>query len=583
MPINRNSDSNIPPINYTSMTTVAETVTGTTENDIVAVDPDGLSAGDTIDLDTGTDTLRLTAPGTMDLTLPASIAGVENLEGSSGDDIFILTLAQLGLIRAINGMAGFDVVQFATAGAYNLSTLGPTIAGIEEFRGSQGVDTITGTSGDDRINGNAGNDTLSGGAGNDYLDGGAGGDTLRGGAGSDVYVIDAAADIVDESVAGSDGIDEVQSYITLYLTATSIRGSVENLTLLGAASIGGRGNALNNVITGNSGNNPLLGFGGNDTLIGGDGTDSLDGGVGDDTMNGGSGDDTYYVDSAGDIIIEAAGGGSDKVIASINFSMVGTQLEKLDLWGSSGSSASTDALDATGNEFDNYISGNAGINRLSGGAGNDTLDGLGGADILIGGKGNDIYVIDASDTLVEKAGEGVDTVLAAFSYRLTDNFENLQLTGLRAVNATGNGAANRLTGNAGANTLSGLGGNDVLDGGAGNDVMTGGTGKDHFVFSTAPGGTGNIDRITDFKAGEDRIDLENAIFTALGAKTGLLSALAFAQNVKGVALRATDRIIYETDTGKLFYDADGTGAQKAVQIAKLDSNLQLKASDFWVF
>ena len=95
-----------------------------------------------------------------------------------------------------------------------------------------------------------------------------------------------------------------------------------------------------------------------------------------------------------------------------------------------------------------------GNNILSGGTGNDTM---------IGGLGNDTYVVDAvGDVVTELAGEGTDTVQSSVSYTLSDNVENLQLTGTAAINATGNTLDNVLTGNSG---------NNILSGGAGNDTM----------------------------------------------------------------------------------------------------------------
>ena len=68
------------------------------------------------------------------------------------------------------------------------------------------------------------------------------------------------ADTVNESLAGSTGIDTVQSSISFSLANTTrVLGSVEYLTLLGTGNINGIGNALTNVITGNAGTNVLNG------------------------------------------------------------------------------------------------------------------------------------------------------------------------------------------------------------------------------------------------------------------------------------------------------------------------------------
>ena len=162
---------------------------------------------------------------------------------------------------------------------------------------------------------------------------------------------------------------------------------------------------------------------------------------------------------------------------------------------------------------------------------------------------------------------------------------------------TGNGAVNRLDGRSGNDTLRGGAGNDQLSGGSGNDRLNGGTGndvlrggsgddrlsgadgQDIFVFHTALGRS-NIDRIDDYSVREDTIHLENAVFN--GIRDGDLRAAAFARNAAGTARDASDRVIYETDTGKLFFDRDGTGSAQKVHFATLNSNLGLTHDDFFV-
>ena len=205
----------------------------------------------------------------------------------------------------------------------------------------------------------------------------------------------------------------------------------------GAADIDGIGNELGNTIIGNAGAN---------VLNGGAGNDSLDGGAGADTLIGGAGDDVCVVDNAADIVTENANEGIDTVKASVSYAL-SSNVEHLSLTG-------TAAIDGTGNELDNTLIGNAGANVLNGGAGNDVLDGGGGADTLLGGTGDDIYRVDnTADVVTEGAGEGTDTVRASATYALSDNVENLQLTGYANIDGTGNAQANILAGNAGDNVL----------------------------------------------------------------------------------------------------------------------------------
>ncbi|MGO4832860.1 calcium-binding protein, partial [Rhizobiaceae sp. 2RAB30] len=309
-----------------------------------------------------------------------------------------------------------------------------------------------------------------------------------------------------------------------------------------------------------------------DVLTGDAGANILDGGAGADRMAGGAGDDTYIVDNIGDIVTELPGGGTDTVKSSVSFTL-GANVENLTLTGRAN-------INAYGNSGANVLTGNAGHNTLSGGA---------GADTMIGGAGNDTYFVDnIGDKVIEKAGEGTDTVRASVSFTLGANVENLTLTGSANISGTGNGLANVLIGNAGNNLLDGGAGNDRIDGGAGNDtlkgglgndVLTGGAGHDTFVFDTALNARTNVDKITDFSVVDDVIHLDNAVFSALTA-TGVLADKFFAKNTTGLAQDANDHIIYETDTGKLFYDANGNAPGGSTHFATLQPNLTLTAWDF---
>lgn len=388
--------------------------------------------------------------------------GADTLIGGNGDDTYIID--DLSDTLSESSSAGTDTVE---------SSITYTLLNNFENLVLTGVDDIdgTGSGANNILVGNSGNNILMGLNGNDTLDGGKGADTLIGDAGNDTYVVDNVGDVVVETSGA--GTDTVLSFIDYALGA-----NLENLTLLGSASINGTGNLLNNVIIGNSGNNVL------------------DGGGGADSLFGGAGNDTYMVDSGNDSLTENAGEGIDTVQSSISYTL-GANVENLVLTG-------TSAINSTGNELDNWLTGNAANNTLSGGLGNDTLNGLGGADILKGGAGNDIYWVDELDTVSESSGEGADTVMASFSYTLGNDVENLILTGIASVNGTGNSQNNVLTGNDAANTLSGAIGNDTLTGGKGTDTLDGGTGNDSYVFSRGDGAdlvqdyqtTANIDLLS---------------------------------------------------------------------------------------
>jgi Ca2+-binding RTX toxin-like protein len=160
-----------------------------------------------------------------------------------------------------------------------------------------------------------------------------------------------------------------------------------------------------------------------------------------------------------------------------------------------------------------------------------------------------------------------------------------------ALTLTGNNGINTLTGTSYADTLIGNGGNDILVGGLGNDrllgglgkdTLTGGAGLDTFRFDTAPNATTNLDTIADFSLVDDTIELENAIFTALTV-TGTLNAANFRSGAGVItAADSNDYLIYNTTTGFLYYDANGSATGAAIQIATFTGKPLLTASDFWV-
>ncbi len=278
------------------------------------------------------------------------------------------------------------------------------------------------------------------------------------------------------------------------------------------------------------------------------------------------------------------GGTGESVVSSATASVAA--LAGLTLTGTAGA----DSLN--GGSGDDNLSGLGGNDTLVGYAGNDTLNGGTGNDKMNGGTGDDTYHVDSTrDTVTEAAGAGIDTVVSTLSaYTLGLNVENLTLGGSSAATGTGNALANALSGTAGANTLSGLAGNDSLVGGAGNDKLVGGAGNDQltgglgadiFRFDSALNAGANVDAVVDFLAGSDRIQLENAIFKSLKA-TGTLSSANFLASADALAADANDFVLYDTDSGALYYDADGSGAAAATQFATLIGVSSLSAADFMV-
>ena len=193
------------------------------------------------------------------------------------------------------------------------------------------------------VHGQGGNDRLLGGAGADTLDGGTGNDVMKGYGGDDSYWVDSLADFVSE--AGGAGEDTIYTTVSLDLTATNLRGDIENVTLV-AGNLNALGNGLDNELTGTGVANLLDGRGGADRLI------------------GLAGNDIYVVDNLGDVVDEAAGAGTDTIRSSIAFSLaVSAQVlglvERIELTGSA-------AVSATGNASSNWITGNVAANLLTG-------------------------------------------------------------------------------------------------------------------------------------------------------------------------------------------------------------------------
>ena len=211
--------------------------------------------------------------------------------GGQGDDTYQVDTALDTLIEQAGG--GVDQV-FSTvsltlgANLENLTLSGP--AAVSAIGNSLG-NILVGNAEVNVLMGNDGSDTLQGEDGNDMLNGGTGADSMEGGAGADAYNVDNVGDVILE-LAG-DGTDEVRSSISYTLGA-----NVENLVLLGSATIGGTGNELANAMTGNGAANQLAGLAGRDTLSGGDGDDTLAGGAEADRLTGGQGADMFLFDIA---------------------------------------------------------------------------------------------------------------------------------------------------------------------------------------------------------------------------------------------------------------------------------------------
>lgn len=430
------------------------------------------------DAPTGVPTIDNSAP-TSNQVLSVSTAGIADADGMVGvvyayqwqagngtafsniagatSETFTLTAAQTGQqVRVVvsyvdNRGTAESVTSTATALVASAIIIGTN--GNNTLNGTAGNDQIFGLAGNDTLNGLAGDDVLDGGTGNDVLDGGLGADIMIGGLGNDTYVVDNLGDVVVEAL--NEGTDTVRTTLSSY----ALGANVEHLTFIGSGDFTGQGNALANTLTGGAGN------------------DSLNGGAGADRLVGGAGNDSYYVDVAGDVIVETATGGIDTVFSTSASYTLGANVENFIYTGANATVAN----------------GNGLANQMQGGAGNDTLNGQGGDDLLDGGAGNDRL----------DGGAGNDTLYGGLG-------DDLLL---------GGSGDDILDGGAGNDTLDGGLGNDRVTGGAGNDSMDASQGNDIFVFGASGESFGN-DRISGFDANPaGGQDLLNIVYFNLTAAT----------------------------------------------------------------
>lgn len=519
----------------------ANLISGGAGNDILT----GAAGADTINGGEGSDLYMVAATADLPVAELVSDSGL----GVNDIDELRYTSNAAGTLTLAATLAGIERVVIGTGTAAQAVATGNAAININAAAVNSGL-TIIGNSGANILTGTNASDSILGGAGNDTLIGNAGDDTLVGGAGNDTYVIDSMLDSITED-AGA-GNDLVQLAITSAAVTYVLGTNLETATITDTTQNHNlTGNTLANTLTGNGLNN------------------ILDGGAGVDVLVGGAGDDTYIVDltAAGalqDSITEIGlttnndtlqlRGGSTNV-AAVTLTLA-ANLEHLDA-----SASGTSLLNFTGNAARNNIIGNTANNIINGGTGIDTM---------AGGAGNDTYVVDnVLDVVTELFNEGSDLVQSSVTYALSGNasgVENLTLTGTAANNATGNALANLLIGNTGIN---------ILNGGLGADTLTGGTGADSFVFD-ATDYQSFYDVITDFKVfGADRLLLSKTVFAQLQSATPNATGVALtpADFVSGINVTASSNsgqhLLYDSDSGALYYDADGAGANDAFQIALL--------------
>lgn len=557
-----------------------DTLYGGAGNDYVA--GQYLGGADLVDAGGGDDDVVIYTP----YLSQALAAGQATLEGGAGTDRLTVYGSDRGIsvwgsYLVVGGnkvavISGFESLRVIGSGTTNDSILGS--AGADSLSGGAGNDTLRGLAGADSLDGGTGDDQLYGGADNDLLTDTFGANALYGDAGDDSFTI--GMDGLADSVFGGTGLDRVQVS----------GGAAQALVMTGNLQTGATlslGGVLQAEFSGIEALNLFAGAG-NDVLIGGSDADSLYAGSGGDTVLAGDGDDFvgFSIDATGTDLIDL-GAGTDRVQLSwfattdaLVFNLVQPGGAAILVGGvNRGTVTGAEVLTAftgagndriTGGILGDSISGGLGANTLVGGAGDDTLavsvDGL--ADSIYGGTGNDVLQIyGGSDALVGRvAGTGYEVLVGATTVVGANSIERVNLFGSNTLLA-----GDRIGGTSGDDTLSGLGGDDTLLGGGGNDlilggtgadVMSGGGGADVFQFTSADG---SLDHVVDLQA------FDHLRFSAFGFGGGLVAGgtVTLVSGVAPVATGPGGTFLYDTATGILSWDVDGTGVKAAVAVAEL--------------
>ena len=258
--------------------------------------------------------------------------------------------------------------------------------------------------------------------------------------------------------------------------------------------------------------------------------------------------------------------------------IIGTELDDPNLAGTAGA----DTISGLGGR--DHLYGGTGNDTLLGGAGDDAMHGDAGADIMYGGSGNDDYYVDdvndfISETTVPGVDDGgTDRVYSTVSYTLSSFLERLVLLeSAVAISATGNAQVNSIVGNSNAN---------IISGGGGKDTLTGGLGADTFVLG--PANAANTVTITDFAA-EDKFGITASDY-GLSQGSGLVDNgsgalvldptwFATVTGTQGT-VAGHGQFLYNTTTGSLMWDADGSGAVTGIALAKLQTGAVVTAGNF---
>ena len=469
--------------------------------------------------------------------------GADTIDGGAGSNTLLLTATSTRLNVASDSQIR-NVGVISAAGARSPVTINLTTQ-TESFS----------------ITGSIYADTLIGGSGNDTFVGFVGGDMIVGGAGYDTFVLAGNAVSLNLTLASLNvALDTQLSSIDRIDASMAMAGVQLNLSKQSEGFM----------IIGSNFSDTLTGGAGADSISGGTFNDVINGFVGADTVNGGYGSNSLMLASTSTSLNTAADGQLLNIGTVSAATATGSVVINL--------TNQREGLTIIGGSYSDTLTGGAWVDLLSGGGGNDVIIDFVGDDSVDGGAGSDTLMLTGTSAALNSATNNqlinVETVSGALSTRgVIINLSNQ----IEAFYIVGSSYGDALTGGFGSDTIVGGLGNDFLTGGKGNDTLNGNGGADIFVFNALLGPT-NVDRIVSFSALDDRIWLDHSCFS--GLNTGGLSAGAF----NTVASQADDRIIFNTITGALSFDQDGSGSAVAVQFATLSGGWigTLSAANFYL-
>ncbi len=517
----------------------------------------GTAFGDTLNGTIGADVIN--ALGGNDVV--SGGASADQIDGGDGGDV-------------LNGEGGDDIIAGGndgdqlSGGGGNDQLSGQ--AGNDLLFGEDGNDIITGGDGDDILSGDAGDDSLDGGDGNDSLSGGLGINILAGGLGDDEIVADSTDGA--QTIDGGDGNDTIRHYYRLS-ASTITTGAGSDIIEIAHADVGTAAITVTDFTPGAGGDMFRL-EGADGALL------SLLSGWDSNSNPFGSGFLRLQQDGA-DTLLQwdqdgSAGGANWETLAVFQNTDAGDFTDANFVPGYPPDGAVPAGETITGTADDDILTGTLGADTISGLGGNDIISGEAGDDLISGGDGFD-NLNGGSDNDVITGGNEDDTLLGgAGDDQLSGEAGNDVLFGEDGDDQlSGGDGSDSLTGDAGNDVITGGNDDDVLSGGLGADVLTGGAGADIFDLQSSSG----ADEITDFGGGIDQIRIFADDFGGGLTAGGPVSLVSGADPT---ASEATGQFLFDTDDGRLLWDADGTGSGAAVLVATLSNLPSLAASDFTV-